>query len=72
MYVLLPAETQISSGLPRAQGLWLQQTWEALCEPHYSRQPTNWRTIIPKKFSHCCKSSRAHTRFTNLGIQQRD
>ena len=26
-----------------------------------SRQPTNWRGIIAKKFSHCCKSSRAHT-----------
>ena len=28
------------------------------CEPHTeppSRQPTNWRTIIPKKVSHCCK-----------------
>ena len=28
-----------------------------------SRQPTNWRTIIPKKFSHCCKSSRPTTDF---------
>ena len=36
-----------------------------------SRQPTNWRTIIPKKFLHCCKSSRAHNRFPNLGIWQR-
>ena len=32
-----------------------------------SRQPTNWRTIIPKKFSHCSKSSKAHNRFPNLG-----
>ena len=34
-----------------------------------SRQPTNWRTIIPKKFSHCSKSSKAHNRFPKLGIQ---
>ena len=50
-----PAEAQASSNLPRGQGLWLQQTWEAWCvspttEPP-SRWPTNWRTIIPKKFS---------------------
>ena len=63
-------------------GLWLQQTWEvwhvayALLEEitisptidPLSRQPTNWRTIIPKKFLHCCQSSRAHNRFPNLGI----
>ena len=24
-----------------------------------SRQPTNWRTMIPEKFSHCPKSSKA-------------
>ena len=30
------------------------------------------RTIIPKKFSYCCKSSRLHNRFPNLGIQQRN
>ena len=33
---------------------------------------TNWRTIIPKYLLHCHKSSRAHDRFLNLGIQQRD
>ena len=32
--------------------------------------PTN-NTIIPKKSSHCCESSRAHNRFPNQGIQQR-
>ena len=32
----------------------------------------NWRTIIPKKFSHCCKSSRVHNRFPNLGVWQKD
>ena len=37
-----------------------------------SRRPSNWRTIILKKFSHCCKCSRAHKTFPNLGIQQRD
>ena len=28
-----------------------------------SRRPTNWRTVMSKKFSHCCESSRAHNRF---------
>ena len=61
--------------LPWGQGLWLQQTWEAwgvspIIEP-LSRKSTNWRTIITKKFSHCCKSSRACNRFPNLGIWQR-
>ena len=37
-----------------------------------SGQSTNWRTIIPKKFSHCFESSRPHSRLPNLGIQQRD
>ena len=37
-----------------------------------SRGPTDWRTIIPKKFSHCCKSYRAHNRLPNLGIRRRD
>ena len=36
------------------------------------RQSTDWRTIIPKQFSYCCKSSRTHNRFPNLGIQQSD
>ena len=29
-------------------------------------------TITPKKFSQGCKSSRAHSRFPDLGFQQRD
>ena len=37
-----------------------------------STRATNWRTIIPKKFSHCCESSRAHNRFPNQEIWQRD
>ena len=37
-----------------------------------SRQPTSWRTILPKKFSHCYGSSRAHNRFPDLGIWQRN
>ena len=37
-----------------------------------ARWLTNWRTIIPKKSSHCCGSSRPHNRFPNLGIRQRD
>ena len=32
-----------------------------------SRQPTNWRTIMPKKFSHCKESSRTHNRFPTWG-----
>ena len=61
-------------------GLWLQPTWEAqhvasvLLEEVAIRAtiellspwPTNWRTILPKKFLHYCKSSRAHNRFPNL------
>ena len=71
-----PVEAQVSSGLSQGQGLWLQQTWEArhVCptiEPP-KRQPINWRTIIPKKFSHCSKSSRAHNKFPNLGIWPKD
>ena len=75
-----------SSGLLQGQGLWVQQTWEAWRETWVlleevaisstidllSRWPTNWRTIIPNKFSHCCKTSMAHNRFPNLKIQQRD
>ena len=37
-----------------------------------SRRHTNCRTIIAKKFLHCCKGSRAHNRFPNLGIWQKD
>ena len=33
---------------------------------------TNWRTIIPKQFSHCCEGSRPHNRLPKLGSQQRD
>ena len=29
--------------------------------------PTNWRTIIPKKFLHCCENSKAHTDFPTWG-----
>ena len=66
----------ISSDLPWGQGLWLQHNWEvwhvnSTIEPP-SRQPTNWRTFIPKKFSHCCESSRVHSRFPNLGIRQKN
>ena len=62
--------------LPWGQGLWLQQNWEvwhvsSTIEPP-SRKPTNWRTIIPKKFSHCCESSRVHSRFPNLGIRKKN
>ena len=55
-----PAESRVSSGLSRGQGLWLQQTWEAPCATKSlmeevaisstikppSRRPTNWRTIL--------------------------
>ena len=33
--------------------------------------PTNWRTIIPKNFSHCYEGSEPHVRLPSLGIQQR-
>ena len=32
-----------------------------------SRQPTNWIIIIPKKFSHYCKSSRTHKQISQPG-----
>ena len=35
-------------------------------------QPTSWRTIIPKKISHCCEGSRPHIRLSSLQIQPRD
>ena len=34
--------------------------------------PTDWRTIIPKKFSYFCEGSEPHVRPSSLGIQQRD
>ena len=35
------------------------------------RWPTNWRTIISKKFSHCCEGSESHFGLWSLGSQQR-
>ena len=35
-------------------------------------RPTNWRTVVPKKLSHCCEGSRSHIRLLSLGIWQRD
>ena len=29
---------------------------------------TDWRIIIPKKFSHCCEHSEPHVRLPSLGI----
>ena len=51
--------------------MWHKPSWRRSTLAPLSRLPTNWRTIIPKKFSHCCKNSRAHNRFPNLGIWQR-
>ena len=70
----------------RGQGLLQQQSWgtqlvaqvllEEVTISHTIEPPggqsTNWRTIIPNKFSHCCKSSRPHNRLPNLRIQQKD
>ena len=33
--------------------------------------PADWRTRLPKKFSHCCEGSEPHIRFPSLEIQQR-
>lgn len=56
-------EVQVSSGLSdRAAADLGAKACEPTTEPH-SRQPTEWRTIIPKKFLHCYESSRAHKRF---------
>ena len=35
------------------------------------RQPVNWRTIIPKRFSHCCKASEPNVRLPTLGTWHR-
>ena len=35
-------------------------------------QPTNWKTIIPQRFSHCWEGSEPQVRLHNLGIWQRD
>ena len=32
-------------------------------------QPTNWRTIIPKKFSHCYEGSELYLQLPSLRIQ---
>ena len=50
---------------------WRRSPLPRTIEP-LSRQPTDWRILIPKKFSHCYKNSRAHNRFPNLGIQPKD
>ena len=77
-----PGPSERCSDLPRGQGLWLQQFWEVqqveaivLLEEDLHHRPArwaiqNWRTIIPKKFSHSCQSSRPHNRLSNLGIWQ--
>ena len=33
---------------------------------------TKWRTMVPKKFSHCCEDSEPHVTLPSLGTQQRD
>ena len=50
---------------------WATKHSMAHTEPPAGRS-TNWRTITPKKFSHCCENSRPHNRLPNLGIQRRD
>ena len=82
-----PAEAQVSNGPPRGQGLWLHRpgsqgvrnksSWKrspfAPPSGHWADDPqTGEQLILQKKLSHCCKSSRAHNRFSNLGIWQRD
>ena len=71
-----PTEAWVSGGLARGQRLWQQQSWEAQCVAWVllkevaispiiellGRQVTNWKTIIPKKFSHCYENSRPHNR----------
>ena len=79
-------EAQITSGChgdrdsgsnrPWSCCMWHKYSWGRLplatTIEQLSRWPTTWRTIISKKFLHCCKSSRAHNRFPRLGIWQRD
>ena len=41
--------------------------------PNLTRwQRTNWRQLIPKKFSHCCEGSKPHNRLPKLLIRPRD
>ena len=49
--------------------LFEEVTINSIIEPP-SRQPTDWRTITPKKFPKCCKSYRAHNIFPSLETQQ--
>ena len=63
----ISCEARVSGGLPHGQGLWVQQMWvtyhvaqvcleEVAITPTIeppSRRPTNWKIIIPNKFSHC-------------------
>ena len=61
-------------GRPGNCGMWnkLEEVAISSTVELLSRWPTNHRTIIPKKFSHSCKNSRAHNRFPNLRICQRN
>ena len=50
---------------PGRHGMW--------APPQSTEQTTHkLEVIIPRNFLHCCKSSRAHNRFPNLGIWQRN
>ena len=41
-------------------------------QSHWADDPQTGEQLYPKKFSHCCKSSRTHNRFPSLGVWQRD
>ena len=48
------------------------QSWYNLIPfPSWGR-PTNWRTITPRKFSHCCDYSEPYFRLPSLGTWQKD
>ena len=78
-----PAEAQVSSGppwgrgsgcsRPGSHGVQNKSSWKRspFAPPygHWADDPqTGEQLILQKKLSHCCKSSRAHNRFSNLGI----
>ena len=35
-------------------------------------RPTDWRVMIPRNSSHCCRGSEPHVRLPSLGLQKRD
>ena len=65
------AEAWVGGDLLQGQGFWLKQTWEMqhvrTTTEAQSRQPANWRTIIPKNSSTVVKVLGTTTDFPTWG-----